>query len=110
MSALAALRLYGWLEGASFLLLLFVAMPLKYLAGFAIAVRVAGGVHGLLFLLFASALFRVANEQAWPARRSLAALGASLVPGGTFVLNRALERERGSRGANRRELPRIVRD
>jgi integral membrane protein len=94
MSALSTLRLYGFLEGLSFLVLLFVAMPLKYLAGLPVAVRVAGSAHGLLFLLFCSALFRVATEHQWPARRTLSALGASLLPGGTFVLNRTLERDR----------------
>jgi integral membrane protein len=93
MNALRQLRIIGFLEGVSFLLLLFVAMPLKHLAGLAIAVRVAGSVHGILFLLFISALFRAASERDWPARRSLLAFGASLLPGGTFVLDRALKRE-----------------
>lgn len=93
MSALRQLRVVALLEGISFLLLLFVAMPLKHLAGLAVAVRVAGSVHGLLFLLFLSALFRVATERDWPARRSLQGFGASLVPGGTFVLDRMLKRE-----------------
>jgi integral membrane protein len=93
MSALRHLRLIGLLEGLSFLALLFIAMPLKYLLGLPIAVRVAGSVHGLLFLLFAAALFRVALERDWPARRSLAAFGASLVPWGTFVLDRQHQRE-----------------
>ena len=94
MSALSTLRLYGVLEGVSFLALLCVAMPLKYLAHLPVAVRITGSVHGLLFLLFVSALFRVATEQAWPARRTLGALAAAFVPGGTFVLNRKL----GGRG------------
>jgi integral membrane protein len=68
-------------------------MPLKHLAGLAIAVRVAGSVHGILFLLFLSARFRAATERSFPARRSLQAFGASLVPGGTFVLDRVLKRE-----------------
>jgi integral membrane protein len=93
MSALRQLRIVALLEGISFLLLLFVAMPLKHLAGLAIAVRIAGSVHGLLFLLFLSALFRAATEHNWPARRSLQAFGASLVPGGTFILDRMLKRE-----------------
>ena len=93
MSALRALRLYAFLEGASLVLLLFVAMPLKYLFGLPIAVRVAGGVHGLLFLSFVLALYRAASEQKWPLSRSLTALGASLVPGGTFALDRTLKRE-----------------
>ncbi|RYZ34498.1 MAG: DUF3817 domain-containing protein, partial [Myxococcaceae bacterium] len=54
MSALRQLRLIAFLEGLSFLGLLFVAMPVKYLLGQPLAVRVAGSVHGLLFLLFVS--------------------------------------------------------
>lgn len=93
MSALGNLRLFAFLEGSSLLALLFVAMPLKYLCAQPIAVRIVGSMHGLLFLLFASALYRAANERHWPLRRSLGALGAALVPGGTFVLDRSLARE-----------------
>jgi integral membrane protein len=93
MSALRQFRIVALLEGLSFLALLLVAMPLKHFFGLPVAVRIAGSVHGLLFLLFMSALFRVAVERDWPLRRSLAAFGASLVPGGTFVLDRALKRE-----------------
>ena len=99
MSALRQLRIVGFLEGLSFLALLLVAMPLKYYLGLPVAVRIAGSVHGLLFLLFVSALFRVAVERDWPFRRSLAAFGASLVPGGTFILDRALKREMESASA-----------
>ena len=56
MTALRQLRLVAFLEGSSFLVLLFIAMPLKYLAGLPLAVRVAGSVHGLLFLVFLAAL------------------------------------------------------
>ncbi|AUX48398.1 membrane protein [Sorangium cellulosum] len=93
MSALRALRLVALLEGLSFLALLLVAMPLKYAFGQPIAVRIAGSAHGLFFLLFISALYRVAVERDWPRHRSLAALVASLVPCGTFLLDRALKRE-----------------
>lgn len=93
MNALRQLRLIAFLEGMSFLGLLFIAMPVKYLLGQPLAVRIAGSVHGLLFLLFVSSLFRAAAEHEWPVRRSLVAFGASLVPFGTFVLDRALKRE-----------------
>jgi integral membrane protein len=83
----------AFLEGMSFLGLLFIAMPVKYLLDQPLAVRITGAVHGLLFLLFVSSLFRAASEHDWPVRRSLAAFGASLVPFGTFVLDRALRRE-----------------
>ena len=51
------LRLLGIAEGVSFLLLLFIAMPLKYFFAFPVAVTVLGLVHGLLFILFCFYLF-----------------------------------------------------
>ena len=93
MSALRRLRLVAFLEGSSFLVLLLVAMPLKYLAGYPLAVRIVGSVHGLLFLIFLAALFRAAAERAWPLRRSFAAFVASILPFGTFVFDRSLRQE-----------------
>ena len=99
MNALRHLRLVGLLEGLSFLVLLFIAMPLKYLADLPLAVRVVGGLHGGLFLLFVAALLRVALVRDWPLSRSLVAFGASLVPWGTFVLDRQLKRELEASGS-----------
>jgi integral membrane protein len=99
VTALRQLRLVAFLEGASFVILLFVAMPLKYLGGLPLAVRIAGSVHGALFLLFLVALYRAARTAVWPARRSFAAFVASLLPFGTFVFDASLRREIGSRKA-----------
>jgi len=93
MSELRQFRVVAFLEGFSFVLLVFVAMPLKYLAGQPQAVRIVGGVHGLLFIVFIAALFRAAIERGWPARRWLAAFASSLVPFGTLVFDRSLRRE-----------------
>ena len=93
MNALKQLLLAAWLEGVSFVVLLFVAMPLKYLAGLALFVRITGSVHGLLFLWFVSALFRAADEHDWPRARALRVFGWSLVPFGMLVLERTLRRE-----------------
>jgi integral membrane protein len=93
LTALRQLRLVALLEGSSFLILLFVAMPLKYLAGLPLAVRVVGSIHGALFLLFLAALYRAARARAWPRRRSLSAFLASILPFGTFVFDASLRRE-----------------
>ena len=77
-------------EGASFLLLLGVAMPLKYLAGQPLAVRVVGMAHGVLFLLFLAALWRAADAHGWPRRHVVLGVIASLVPFGTFWFERRL--------------------
>ena len=93
MTALRRLRLVALLEGSSFLVLLFVAMPLKYLAGFPLGVRIVGMVHGLLFLMFMVALYRAGRKRDWPLRRSLIAFVSSIVPFGTFIFDRSLRRE-----------------
>ena len=62
---LARLRLIGLLEGSSFLALLLIAMPLKYLAGQPLAVRAVGMAHGVLFLLYLLALVPVALDRRW---------------------------------------------
>jgi integral membrane protein len=80
------------LEGVSFLLLLGVAMPLKYLAGLPLAVRISGAVHGLLFLAFVAALARVAAQEGWARRRVATWFVASLVPFALFFLERDLSR------------------
>jgi integral membrane protein len=93
MNELKQFRWVALLEGLSFVLLLFVAMPLKYWAGLPLAVRIVGSVHGLLFVAFLAALFRAALERDWPMRRWGLALLSSLVPFGTFVFDRSLRRE-----------------
>lgn len=93
MKTLNALRWIGLLEGLSFLLLLFVAMPLKYWAGMPIFVRVMGMAHGVLFVAFVVALIQAAIDHGWPLLRSVLAFLSSLVPFGTFALDRSLRRE-----------------
>ena len=93
VTVLRQFRLVAFLEGSSFVLLLFVAMPLKYLAGYPLAVRIAGSIHGALFLLFLVALYRAAGDRSWPLRRSLTAFVSSLLPFGTFVFDASLRRE-----------------
>ena len=93
MNALKQLRVVAFLEGLSFLVLLLIAMPLKHMYGLPQPVRVVGSLHGFLFLTFVAVLFRVASERDWTIKRSLWAFVASLVPGGTFVLDRSLRRE-----------------
>jgi integral membrane protein len=90
------LRIIGLLEGASFLILLFIAMPLKYMAGLPQMVRVVGSAHGLLFVIFVFAVLDVAVRLRWPLTRVAAALAASVVPFGPFVLDAHLRREANS--------------
>ncbi|MES2731864.1 MAG: DUF3817 domain-containing protein [Bacteroidota bacterium] len=83
-TSLGRLRIVGFLEGTSFLFLLGIAMPLKYLAGQPEAVKVTGMVHGLLFLLYILYLIQVKVEMQWSISKTLVAFVASLIPFGTF--------------------------
>ena len=84
-------RIVAFWEGISFLLLLFVAMPLKYGFGLDIAVRIVGITHGVLFLGYCVTLALAARRLG--ARRSLLAFVISFVPGGTFWLEARLRRD-----------------
>lgn len=93
-TALDRFRRVSLLEGASYIALMAVAMPLKYLAGVPMAVTVVGAVHGGLFLLFGLALFVVTLDQRWSLRAAGVALLAAMIPLGAFWLERQLRRGR----------------
>jgi integral membrane protein len=95
-TTLGRLRLAGLAEGISFLLLLGIAMPLKYLADMPGAVRVVGMLHGILFILFVLAVFEAVGSLGWSARQVALALLASVVPFGTLLLDRRLRREQAA--------------
>lgn len=83
----------GLAEGISFILLVGIAMPLKYGAGILQPVRVIGMLHGILFILYGILLLLAALSYKWPFRKSAAAFLLSIVPLGTFFLERLLKEE-----------------
>lgn len=90
---LGRLRVIGLWEGVSFLLLLLVAMPLKYYAGWPLGVRVVGMAHGVLFLFYLWAAWQAAMEYGWPWKRTAAVLVASVLPAGPFVVEAKILRQ-----------------
>lgn len=89
-TVLGRLRLVGLLEGISFLVLLFIAMPLKYAAGQPEMVRIVGMAHGVLFLAYVWAIVQAHAEYAWGVRTSAFLFLASLLPFGPFIADRRL--------------------
>jgi integral membrane protein len=87
------LRLLGLIEGASFLALLAIAMPLKYLAGLPLAVRYVGMAHGVLFLLYVAAGIYAGLTLRWPLRRTLLVVAAAVLPAGPFLIDGWLRRQ-----------------
>lgn len=90
-SAIGRLRVVGFLEGTSLLLLLFVAMPLKYGLDKPGAVRVIGAAHGFLFLLFVGWVLFEGVRRKWSFfGRTLPLVLSSFVPFGTFYLDKKI--------------------
>lgn len=78
-------------EGISLLLLLGVAMPLKYLAHLPAATAWTGWLHGQLFLVYFVALASAARMRSWSWLRIGGASLAALVPFGTFIFERRVQ-------------------
>lgn len=79
------LRWAALLEGSSLLALLFVAMPLKYMAEIPLAVRIVGPVHGVLFLAFIGILLFHFLKRDLSLIKTLAGIVSSFIPFGSFV-------------------------
>jgi integral membrane protein len=88
---LGLFRKVALLEGISFLLLLFVAMPLKYVYGMPEAVKAAGWIHGVLFIAFVGLLWKVSSEEKWSDGFFAMVLMSGLVPFATFFMDRKLK-------------------
>jgi integral membrane protein len=86
-STMKIFRLIALLEGISFLVLLFIAMPLKYMMDMPLPVKITGMAHGLLFTAFAVLLTMVHLQRKWPIKRTFLAFLSSFLPFGTFVLD-----------------------
>jgi integral membrane protein len=86
-------RKVAFAEGVSFLVLLFVAMPLKYFANLPMAVTIVGGLHGILFVAFIILAWEVKGEYKKDFRWLMKAGLASILPFGTFVMDKEWKRE-----------------
>jgi integral membrane protein len=92
--SLSLFRVVSFLEGISYVVLLGIAMPLKYVAGHPEAVTHAGRIHGALFVLFVIALVAASREQGWHRRAMTIAMIAAVLPLGAFWLEHQIRRRR----------------
>jgi integral membrane protein len=87
-TSLGRLRIIAFTEGVSYLILLFIAMPLKYVWGQPSAVKSFGSVHGLLFVLYILYVFLCKIEYRWTLKKILILLGISIIPFGNFYADK----------------------
>ena len=83
-SPIGRLRILAFAEGLSFLLILFVSMPLKYIYGMKEPNKIIGMVHGVLFLAYVVMVLFIRLEENWNNKKTFLALLASVLPFGTF--------------------------
>jgi len=90
---LSFLRKIGFAEGLSWLLLLGIAMPLKYIAGQPLPVRIVGWIHGLLFIVYIIQLYRVQRAYRWPLKKVIFGCLAAFLPFGTWIFDAQLKKQ-----------------
>lgn len=100
---LGRLRISGYCEGISFILLLGIAMPLKYMAGIPEAVLVTGWIHGLLFMLYVIAAVQASSVHRWSLGKLAGAMAAAILPLGPFVFDWWLRHADKTKQANEPE-------
>jgi integral membrane protein len=91
-TVLGRLRIIGFFEGLSYLLLLGIAMPLKYMFGLPQAVQVIGMAHGILFIVFISLSIQAKVVYRWSFSKMIWLWIASVLPFGPFVADYKLLR------------------
>jgi integral membrane protein len=89
-NSIYSLRLLGNIEGISYLLLLGIAMPMKYFFGFPMAVKIVGMAHGVLFIAYCLLLALQMKANKWNLLFGIYLFVATLIPFGTFVTDRKL--------------------
>lgn len=81
-------RIISFLEGVSYLLLLFIATPVKYLGDDPSYVKMLGMPHGILFMLYVILAFLLRAEMKWNNKEFGVVLLASIIPFGTFYVDK----------------------
>jgi integral membrane protein len=85
-------RWISLIEGTSFLILLLIAMPLKYMWDYPMVVTYVGWAHGVLFVIYIYTVFPTAHKLQWNFSRTFFALIASVLPFGPFIFDRNLKK------------------
>jgi len=81
-------KIISLLEGGSYILLLFVGVPLKYFGENPILVKSLGMPHGILFLAYIVLALLIREKMNWGFKATFLVLIASIIPFGTFYINK----------------------
>lgn len=84
-TSISRLRIVGFLEGVSFLLLLGVCVPLKHIWSIPEPTSIVGMIHGVLFVIYCGMAMECSTKYKWNFTRTFWVILAALLPAGTFV-------------------------
>lgn len=84
-TSLGRFRIISFVEGISYIILVFICMPIKYIGGNPYPVKVFGSIHGGLFVLYCLLLLITMIERRWKFMTSVWLFLASLIPFGNFI-------------------------
>lgn len=93
MSELQKFRLINKIEGISFIILLFIAMPMKYSFGYPMATKVVGMLHGLLVFVFIYQIIEAKKEAGFTLKETALYSILSLIPFGSFYTDKLLAKK-----------------
>jgi integral membrane protein len=91
-SPIGRFRLMGFIEGASLLILLFIAMPLKHLAGIPLAVTIVGSLHGFFFITYLLIIAYTTYKIRWSFAWVFSAVAVAFIPFGNMILDARLKK------------------
>lgn len=92
MNEVKTVRYVGIAEGISFVLLMFIAMPMKYIWDQPLAVKYVGWAHGVLFMLYVGVIFWAMAKEKLEFKWCVYAFLAALLPFGPFVIDGKLKK------------------
>lgn len=90
-NVLTRFRAISAIEGLSFLLLVFIAMPIKYIGENPYPVKILGMMHGVLFIIFMISLFETKIRKSWDTGMVFQLFVLSLIPFGAFFIERKVK-------------------
>jgi integral membrane protein len=96
-SALTRYRVMAWVTGVLLLILVFIAMPMKYIGNDDTLVSIVGVAHGWMYMLYLVTAFWLAYQRRWPLLKTVLVLLAGTVPFMSFVAERRVVHDERAR-------------
>lgn len=92
MSLLKTLKYLSLAEGTTLLLLLLVAIPLKYCFNYPIATKIFGSIHGLVFLAYMGVLYKTIILKYWNKNQIAQLFMLAFIPLGGFINEKLIKK------------------